>query len=250
MNRFLVLLFGLLLSGCYGNQKQELGACALEAGRHTTRENVPAGFPLGSDYVEACMRARGFELNQDQCPKMLRDDFIDRPDPAVLAALSNEQRKAYTEHIEKAVAALAEWRKVESTCYEPTGWFGKRVLWIEKRLEACTLGGCFRSREDAQIELIECAGFQLQVHQSGLMGTVYEELKRIGTQPVDIQAIPTLANAYVNTYTVTKGRGAEVTARWDKGVSAAKKLAEKRDVRQIARYLKSCVGTFSAALRD
>ena len=82
------------------------------------------------------------------------------------------------------------------------------------------------------------------------MGTVYEELKRIGTQPVDIQAIPTLAGAYENTYTVTKGRGAEVTARWDKGVSAAKKLAEKRDVRRIARYLKSCVGTFSAALRD
>src|SRR5258707_9584606 len=114
---------------------------------------------------------------------------------------------------------------------------------------ACALGGCFRSREDAQIELIECAGFQSAIPQS-LLGPIYDELKRIGTQPVDIQAIPGLANAYANTYTVTKGRGAEVTARWDKGVSAAKELAEKRDVRRIAKYLKSCVGTFSASLRD
>src|SRR5262249_3583423 len=114
---------------------------------------------------------------------------------------------------------------------------------------ACALGGCFRSREDAQIELIECAGFQSQIRQSGIMG-VYEELKSIGTQPADIQAIPTLAGAYANTYTVTFGRGAEVNARRDKGVSAAKKLAEKRDVRRIARYLKSCVGTYTAALRD
>ncbi len=74
--------------------------------------------------------------------------------------------------------------------------------------------------------------------------------KRIGTQPVDIQAIPRLANAYANTYTVTKGRGAEVQARWDKGVTAAKKMGEKGDVSGIAKYLKSCTGTFNDALRD
>jgi hypothetical protein len=112
---------------------------------------------------------------------------------------------------------------------------------------ACALGGCFRSREDAQIELIECAGFQSAIPGS-LSGPIYEELKRIGTQPVDIQAIPLLANAYVNTYTVTKGRGAEVNARWDKGVSAAKKLVEMGDVRRIAKYFKSCTGTFLAAI--
>ena len=114
---------------------------------------------------------------------------------------------------------------------------------------ACALGGCFRSREDAQIELIECAGLQSAIPGS-LWETIYKELRNIGTQPVDIQAIPTLANAYVSTYTVTKGRGAEVRARWDKGVTAGKELVEKNDARQIAKRLKSCVGTFNDALRD
>ena len=113
---------------------------------------------------------------------------------------------------------------------------------------ACALAGCFRSREAAQIELIECAGFQSTLLYQDL--PIYEELKRIGTQPVDIQAIPVLANAYANSYTVTKGRGAEVKARWSKGVSAGKKLVEKRNVRRIAKYLKSCVGTFFAAIGD
>ena len=107
---------------------------------------------------------------------------------------------------------------------------------------ACALGGCVKSKEDAQIELIECAGFQSQIRS--LSGMVYEELKRIGIQPVDIQAIPTLANAYT-----TKFDRAEVSARWNKGVTAGKELVEKRDVRRIAEYLKSCVGTFNDALR-
>ena len=85
---------------------------------------------------------------------------------------------------------------------------------------ACALAGCFRSREAAQIELIECAGFQSALLDQDL--PIYEELKRIGTQPSDIQAIPVLANAYANSYTVTKGRGAEVKARWSEGVSAGK----------------------------
>jgi hypothetical protein len=111
---------------------------------------------------------------------------------------------------------------------------------------ACALAGCFRSREAAQIELIECAGFQSALLNQDL--PIYQELKRIGTQPVEIQAIPLLANAYVNSYSVTKGRGAEVNARWSKGLNAGKKLVEKRDVRRIAKFLKSCVGTFSAAI--
>jgi hypothetical protein len=116
-------------------------------------------------------------------------------------------------------------------------------------ISACALGGCAKSKEAAQIELIECAGFQSAIPQS-LLGAVYEELKRVGTQPVDIQAIPVLANAYANTYTVTLGRGAEVNARWDKGVTAGKKLVEKRDTAGIAKYLKNCVGTFNDALRN
>jgi hypothetical protein len=133
MKRLLPLLFALLLSGCYWNQKQQFVSCALEAGRHTSRADVPANFPPpGSDYVEACMRAHGYELNQDQCPT-LRDDVI-RLDPAAIAALGEQLRRAYTEEIEKRLAALAAWRKAEPTCYEPIGWFGKRVLRIEKWL--------------------------------------------------------------------------------------------------------------------
>jgi hypothetical protein len=60
---------------------------------------------------------------------------------------------------------------------------------------------------------------------------------------VDIQTIPVLANAYT-----AKFDRAEVSARWDKGVTAANELLEKGDVGRIARYLKSCVRTFFDAL--
>ncbi len=188
------------------------------------------------------MRAQGYEVNPDRCFKV-RDDVIN-PDPAVIAAMGEKLGREYTEDIEKRLTALAAWRKGEPTCYEPIGWFGKQVLQIEKRIEKWLE----KSKEDAQIELIECAGFQSALLYQDL--PIYEELKRIGTQPVDIQAIPALASSYANTYTVTKGRGAEVKARWDQGVAAGKKLVEKRDARRIAKYLKSCVGTFNDALRD
>ena len=142
---------------------------------------------------------------------------------------------------EKRLAALAAWRKAEPTCYEPVGWFGKQVLRIQKWR--------FRTREDAQIELIKCAGFRSAIPQS-LWESIYRELRNRGTEPVNLMAMGTLANAYVNTYTVTKGRGAEVNARWDKGVAAGKKPGENGDVRRIAKYLISCVGTLNDAVRD
>jgi hypothetical protein len=132
MKRLVPLLFALLLSGCYWNQKQQLVACALESAQYRSREDVPAGFPPGAAYAEACMRAHGYELNQDQCPA-LRDDVI-RLDPASIAALGEKLRKAHTEDIERRLAVLAAWRKAEPLCYEPTGWFGKQVLRIEKWL--------------------------------------------------------------------------------------------------------------------
>jgi hypothetical protein len=132
MKRFLPLLFVLLLSGCYWNQKQQFVACA-EAARRVPRESVPPNFPPpGTDHVEACMRTHGYQINQDQCP-MLRDDVI-RLDPASVAVLGEKLRNAYTEGIDKRLAALAAWRKAEPTCYEPTDWFGKRMLPIEKWL--------------------------------------------------------------------------------------------------------------------
>jgi hypothetical protein len=133
VKRLSPLLFALLLSGCYWNQKQQFVACALEAAQHRSREDVPADFPPGADYAEACMRVHGYELNQDQCPT-LRDDVIIRLDPAGIAALGEKLSKVYTENIEKRLAVLAAWRKVDPTCYEPTGWLGKQVLRIEKWL--------------------------------------------------------------------------------------------------------------------
>jgi hypothetical protein len=241
MKRLLSLMFVLLLSGCFWNwnQKQQLAACALEAGRHTSREDVPANY----DYVEACMRTHGYELNQDQCPR-LRDDVI-KLDPAAIAALGEKLGKAYTENIEKRLAALAMLRKAEPTCYEPTGWFGKQVQQIEKSLGQ-SLG---KSKDDAQIELIECAGFWFAIPQS-LVDAVYKELRSRGTEPVNIRAMDALAANYRITYTATRGRGAEVSARWDRGVTAGKRLGEKGDVRRIAKYLISCVGTMNDALRD
>jgi hypothetical protein len=108
---------------------------------------------------------------------------------------------------------------------------------------ACALAGCVKSKEDAQIELIECAAFQSEIPQS-LLEPTYKELRNIGIEPVAIQPIPTLANAYT-----AKFDRAKINVRWDKGKTAGKQLVEKRDVAGIAKYLKGCVGTFKDALR-
>jgi len=78
------------------------------------------------------MRAHGYELNLDQCPTW-RDD-PNELNAEGLAALSEKLRKAYTEAMEKQRPALAAWRKLEPTCYEPIGRFGKQVPRIEKWL--------------------------------------------------------------------------------------------------------------------
>jgi hypothetical protein len=108
---------------------------------------------------------------------------------------------------------------------------------------ACALGGCAKSKAAAQIELIECAGFQSAIPQS-LWETIYKELRSKGVEPVAIQPIPTMANAY----TVKLDR-TEVSARWNNGVTTGKVLVEKRDAAGIAKYLKTCVGTLNDALR-
>jgi len=109
---------------------------------------------------------------------------------------------------------------------------------------ACALGGCAKSKQAAQIELIECAAFQSAIPQS-LWETIYKELRAGGVEPVAIQPIPVLANAYT-----VKFDRAEVAARWNKGLTAGKTSVEKADARGIAKYLKSCVGTLHDALRS
>jgi hypothetical protein len=107
---------------------------------------------------------------------------------------------------------------------------------------ACALVGCVKSKKDAQIELIECAAFQSAIPGS-LWEPIYKELRNTGIQPVAVQPIPTLANAYTVKFDRT-----EVSARWSKGVTAGKELVEKRDAAGIAKYLKSCVGTLHDAV--
>jgi hypothetical protein len=111
---------------------------------------------------------------------------------------------------------------------------------------ACAFAGCVKSKEDAQIELIECAGLHTAIPQS-FLEPIYTELRSRGVEPVAIQPIRSLAAGFRNTYTV-QGRGAEVNARWDKGVTAGKDLAEKRDAAGIAKYLKGCVASLNAAV--
>jgi hypothetical protein len=106
---------------------------------------------------------------------------------------------------------------------------------------ACALGGCAKSKAAAQIELIECAGFQSAIRE---WEPIYQELRNRGVQPVAIQPIPILANAYTGKLDRT-----EVNARWNRGETAGKALVEKRDAAGIAKYLKSCVGTLNGALR-
>ena len=72
MKRLYPLLFALLLSGCYGSQKQQFLACGTESRQHTSPQDGPVP---GSVYVEACMRAHGYAHNPNQCPT-LRDDVI------------------------------------------------------------------------------------------------------------------------------------------------------------------------------
>lgn len=109
---------------------------------------------------------------------------------------------------------------------------------------ACALGGCSNSKEDAQLELIECGAFQSEIPQR-LWDPVYKELQNIGVQPIEILAIPALANSYTDKFDRTR-----FSARWNKGQTAAKEPVEKHDVVGIAKRLKGCAGTFNAARDD
>ena len=88
----------------------------------------------------------------------------------------------------------------------------------------------------------DCAGFQSAIPQS-LRETIYKELRSKGVEPAAVQPIPILAIAY----TVKLDR-TEVSARWNKGVTAGKVLVERRDAAGVAKYLKSCVGTLNDAV--
>lgn len=112
---------------------------------------------------------------------------------------------------------------------------------------ACAFAGCAKSKEDAEIEVIECGGFQNAIPQS-LLEPIYKELRSRGVEPVAIQPIRSRASSYRSIYIVQFGRGAEVNARWEKGATAGKDLAEKRDAAGIAKYLKSCVDALHAAV--
>jgi hypothetical protein len=99
MKCFLPLLLGLLLAGCYSDQKQQLSACQLRA-----EENNQLARSDKSRYVERCMRAHGYEIAVDTCPDWAQS------------------------------AGWVDAQKNEPTCYEPMGSFGKQSLRLEKWL--------------------------------------------------------------------------------------------------------------------
>jgi hypothetical protein len=125
MSRFLpLLLLGLLLSGCYSDQKQQLGECDLQA-QQQSKDTV--------DYISLCMRAHGYEVVQDDCPKegLLRYT-LPKVDPEFFSSLSQEQKRSFSIERSKDLEIIERLATLEPACYEPMGWFGKRFLKLEK----------------------------------------------------------------------------------------------------------------------
>src|SRR5262249_14237298 len=106
----------------------------------------------------------------------------------------------------------------------------QRIRLVILMICACALGGCAKSKAAAQIELIECAGFQSAIRE---WEPIYQELRNRGVQPVAIQPIPILANAYTGKLDRT-----EVNARWNRGRLPGKhwlKSAMRRGLRNTSK---------------
>jgi hypothetical protein len=82
------------------------------------------------EYIALCMRAQGYEFFDDHCPD--QSYLIPKLDPDYLKSLSEEQQDRL--HIERGGKMIAADRQQRSdpACYEPMGWFGKKVLRFER----------------------------------------------------------------------------------------------------------------------
>jgi hypothetical protein len=129
MGRFLLLMPLLLfLAGCYSDQKQQLGACELQAKQRAEASDEAAS----SEYIELCMRAQGYEFVQDDCPSYLQTDTVPKVDHDYYRSLSQEQKDRLNIETGKKIIAIEQMQKSEPACYEPMGWSSKRTLRFEK----------------------------------------------------------------------------------------------------------------------
>ena len=133
MSRYLILLFALFLAGCYSDQKQQVAACELQANQHArTNDDMEIRDRKSSEESELCMRAHGYELVEDNCPANLRTGSI-RSDPEAYSKASEADKASMNLEIGKQIARLLDIQKIESECYEPMGWLGKKTLRFERR---------------------------------------------------------------------------------------------------------------------
>jgi hypothetical protein len=129
MKQLIPLLLGLLLSGCYSDQKQQLSMCELKEHARTADQvqDLPA-----SDYVALCMRAQGYEIVEDDCPAFMRTNLIPKPDPEFYDSLSENQKNRLNMETGTKIMNMEAMQKIDPACYEPMGWFDKRILRLEK----------------------------------------------------------------------------------------------------------------------
>lgn len=133
MLRLFPLVGVLFLAGCYAGQKQQLASCELQAKREVQKNSdLPYDVEV-SEYIVLCMRARGYEFDQDWCPLKVQVNSILKPtDPDYLGSLSEEQKKKHYRRIGEMIILIERMQKGEPACYEPMGWVGKQLLAFEK----------------------------------------------------------------------------------------------------------------------
>jgi hypothetical protein len=96
MRRLLILFAVLLLGSCFGDQKQQVAKCELEAMRQYPGKELASSNEIGM-YMITCMRANGYDWN-----------LMDKRCPAASFTI---QRVPY--------------------CYTPSGWLGRLGYRIE-----------------------------------------------------------------------------------------------------------------------
>ena len=62
MNRAVIFLIALALSGCFADQEQLVASCEFDALQTYPREHLATGAHVG-DYMQTCMKAHGYDWN-------------------------------------------------------------------------------------------------------------------------------------------------------------------------------------------
>jgi hypothetical protein len=62
MNRAVIILIALALSGCFADQEQLVASCEFDALQTYPREHLATGAHIG-DNMQTCMKAHGYDWN-------------------------------------------------------------------------------------------------------------------------------------------------------------------------------------------